>query len=243
MERVGWHPVGMYEKRRPKSATFCYTLITIALLAGTVAVVVSWLLATGVIDPDRRQNFKEPRRLDIFTDLNKFEAEIKKVTFPPKPSANASKPATTSEMTEKVELDLQGTSTKTNATTIAVDEETTLKVVAGSSQGLEITTEIENLEKTSSNNIDTDELLEPETEIDSTEEGTNQSNNTTYRSETQKDGPETTDKTLVPIQEVTETPGTTILQKTKAEEKTDTEESTEPYTVPTPTLAYLLKRQ
>merc|ERR1711892_860690 len=82
MERDGWHPVGMYDKRRNRSATFCYTLITIALLAGTVAVVVSWLLATGIIDPDPVTNFKEGRRLDIFRDVNSLKADIKKVAKP-----------------------------------------------------------------------------------------------------------------------------------------------------------------
>merc|ERR1711892_1041686 len=82
MERVGWHPVGMYDKRRNRSATFCYTLITIALLAGTVAVVVSWLQATGIIDPDPVTNYKEGRRLDIFRDVNSLKADIKKVTKP-----------------------------------------------------------------------------------------------------------------------------------------------------------------
>merc|ERR1711892_1044770 len=82
MERVGWHPVGMYDKRRNRSATFCYTLITIALLAGTVAVVVSWLLATGIIDPDPVTNYKEGRRLDIFRDVNSLRADIKKVAKP-----------------------------------------------------------------------------------------------------------------------------------------------------------------
>merc|ERR1712106_230313 len=80
MERVGWHPVGMYDKRRNRSATFCYTLITTALLAGTV--VVSWLLATGIIDPDPVTNYKEGRRLDIFRDVNSLKADIKKVTKP-----------------------------------------------------------------------------------------------------------------------------------------------------------------
>jgi len=81
MERVGWHPVGLYGKKRHRGATFCYTIITIALLAGTVAVVVSWLLATGIIDPDPdTTSYKEGRKLDIFRDLNSLQADIKKVT-------------------------------------------------------------------------------------------------------------------------------------------------------------------
>merc|ERR1711892_1178441 len=105
MERLGWHPVGMYEKRRTKSTTFCYTLITIALMAGTAALVVSWLLATGVIDPDSRQNFKEPRRLDVFRDLNRLEADINKVRFPTKPPLNVTTPLTATEVAEEIELD------------------------------------------------------------------------------------------------------------------------------------------
>ena len=75
--RVGWHPVGMYGKQRNRGATFCYTIITIALLAGTVAVVVSWLLATGIIDPDPQTTNKEGRKLDIFRNPNTLERNIK----------------------------------------------------------------------------------------------------------------------------------------------------------------------
>ena len=96
----------MYDKRRNKSATFCYTLITIALLAGTVAVVISWLLATGIIDPDASQNYKEGRRLDIFRDLNSLDADIKIVNFSPKPSINITKSVSTTETEEIVDLDV-----------------------------------------------------------------------------------------------------------------------------------------
>merc|ERR1711964_333566 len=68
----------MYGKQRNRGATFCYTIITIALLAGTVAVVVSWLLATGIIDPDPQTNNKEGRKLDIFRNLNSVETNIEK---------------------------------------------------------------------------------------------------------------------------------------------------------------------
>lgn len=80
MERVGWHPVGLYEKRHHRFTTFCYSLIIIAFIAGIVAVVISWLLATGIIDPDRKvTNYKESRKLDIFRDTNTLNADIRKV--------------------------------------------------------------------------------------------------------------------------------------------------------------------
>merc|ERR1711892_1002726 len=169
MERLGWHPVGMYEKRRTKSTTFCYTLITIALMAGTAALVVSWLFATGVIDPDRRQNFKEPRRLDVFRDLNRLDADIKKNTFPPKPSVNVTTPLTATEVAEKMELE-----TETNKeTSIDVESE------------VETATERGNLEKAILNKIDTEVQLEPETEIEVSEEETDEKKNTeTNKSDT-----------------------------------------------------------
>ena len=84
--RVAWYPVGLYhEKRAERSRRLCYTVITICLMAGTVALVVSWLLATGIIDPDRtnyqrnssasagpRQR-QEPRNLDYWSKDNAIE--------------------------------------------------------------------------------------------------------------------------------------------------------------------------
>ena len=70
--RVAWYPVGLYhdQKRTERSRRLCYTVITVCLMAGTVALVVSWLLATGIIDPDRRAVYKEARKLDYFSETN-----------------------------------------------------------------------------------------------------------------------------------------------------------------------------
>jgi len=141
----------MYEKRRAKSATFCYTLITIALLAGTVAVVVSWLLATGVIDPDRRETYKEARRLDIFSDLNSLEADIAHVTFPQNKSENV-----TITLTNKNE----------NTEITSINEE------------IEIKNKINNLNEAILNNIDEDIQIETNIEkIESNENTTDKSKN------------------------------------------------------------------
>ena len=80
--RVAWYPMGLYnEQKRAKSRRLLYTVITVCLMAGTVALVVSWLLATGIIDPDqsasRTANLTRPRvgvrpakKLDVFSDKN-----------------------------------------------------------------------------------------------------------------------------------------------------------------------------
>ena len=80
--RVAWYPMGLYnEQKRARSRRLVYTVITVCLMAGTVALVVSWLLATGIIDPDqsarRAGNLTRPRvgvrpakKLDVFSDKN-----------------------------------------------------------------------------------------------------------------------------------------------------------------------------
>ena len=72
--------MGLYnEQKRERSRRLIYTVITVCLMAGTVALVVSWLLATGIIDPDqparRTANLSRPgvrpaKKLDVFSDKN-----------------------------------------------------------------------------------------------------------------------------------------------------------------------------
>lgn len=60
--RVAWHPVGLYRQRKAEGRSAglrcCVTVISLCLAAGLVAVVTSWLLAAGIIDPSARLNFK-----------------------------------------------------------------------------------------------------------------------------------------------------------------------------------------
>ena len=53
--RVAWYPMGLYEqqKARERSRRICYSLLIFCTMAGAAALTVSWLLATGRIDPDR----------------------------------------------------------------------------------------------------------------------------------------------------------------------------------------------
>jgi len=142
MERVGWHPVGLYEKRHHRFTTFCYSLIIIAFIAGIVAVVISWLLATGIIDPDRKvTNYKESRKLDIFRDTNTLAADIKNVEVQEEEDFEA-----------RIEVDEETSSVLIKKMVEAITEKSKILV----------TTEIENETTTQINDVvtTTEEVLE-----------------------------------------------------------------------------------
>merc|ERR1711892_255265 len=256
MERDGWHPVGMYDKRRNRSATFCYTLITIALLAGTVAVVVSWLLATGIIDPDPVTNYKKGRRLDIFRDVNSLKADIKKVT----------KPTNNLNVSESIISDIDENKAITNNENIDID--TLAEIAKVESAILEkIESEVlvddtitstnkanpidEKDDQTTETNENTDQALrETSTEniiitqevteellttginkADSIVENNDETTETTKKENesTIKAGLEATTENIIITQEGTEVVLTTVTKDTKE----DVTDSTEPYTVAT----------
>jgi hypothetical protein len=216
----------MYEKRRNKSATFCYTLITIALLAGTVAVVISWLLATGVIDPDARKNYKEGRRLDIFRDLNSLDADIKIVNFTPKSTINITKSVSTTETAEIVDLDVSDL-------TIESDIDENKAFIVNSAEN-ETSADIENaiLKK-----IESAVLIDESTDDTTTsaEESDDQTQTTQIIQTTENINlgeeveTETTTENVIITQEVTE-----LLYTTKSKDaEEDYTDSTEPFTVAT----------
>merc|ERR1711892_1582251 len=211
MERVGWHPVGMYDKRRNRSATFCYTLITIALLAGMVAVVVSWLLATGIIDPDPVTNYKEGRRLDIFRDVNSLKADIKKV-IKPVTNLNASE-STISDIDKNKAFSIK------NNENIDID---TLADIAKVESAILKKIESEVLvDDTITSTNKADPMDKNDDQTTETIEATNQNTDQALR--------ETTTENTIITQEVTELLLTTVTKDTKE----DVTDSTEPYTVAT----------
>ena len=76
--RVAWYPHGLYHhQKRERSRRLCYTLLILCVMAGAAALIVSWLLATGNIDPSQKiinkTNSKVPRRLDFFSDKNSIK--------------------------------------------------------------------------------------------------------------------------------------------------------------------------
>merc|ERR1711892_666543 len=256
MERDGWHPVGMYDKRRNRSATFCYTLITIALLAGTVAVVVSWLLATGIIDPDPVTNYKKGRRLDIFRDVNSLKADIKKVAKPTN-NLNASesiisdidenKAITNNEnididtladvakvesaILKKIESEVlvDDTITSTNkANPIDEKDDQTTETIKATNQN----TDQALLETSTENKIITQEVTEElfttgNNKVENNDETTKTMEN--ENESTNKARLEATTENIIITQEVTEVVLTTVTKDTKE----DVTDSTEPYTVAT----------
>merc|ERR1711892_1155169 len=259
MERVGWHPVGMYDKRRNRSATFCYTLITIALLAGMVAVVVSWLLATGIIDPDPVTNYKEGRRLDIFRDVNSLKADIKKV-IKPLTNLNASESiisdidknkAFSIENNENIDIDTLADIAKVESAILEKIESEVLvdDTITSTNKANPIdekddqTTETNEstdqaLRETSTENIIvtqevTEELLTTgiTDKADSIVENNDETTETIKitNESTNKAGLEATTENIISTQEVTEVILTTVTKDTKE----DVTDSTEPYTVAT----------
>merc|ERR1711892_1098563 len=211
MERVGWHPVGMYDKRRNRSATFCYTLITIALLAGMVAGVVSWLLATGIIDPDPVTNYKEGRRLDIFRDVNSLKADIKKVI----------KPVTNLNASESIisDIDKKKAFSIKNNENIDID---TLADIAKVESAILKKIESEVLvDDTITSTNKADPMDKNDDQTTETIEATNQNTDQALRG--------TSTENIIVTQEVAEVILTTITKDTKE----DVTDSTEPYTVAT----------
>merc|ERR1712128_191039 len=211
MERVGWHPVGMYDKRRNRSATFCYTLITIALLAGTVAVVVSWLLATGIIDPDPVTNYKEGRRLDIFRDVNSLKADIKKVI----------KPQTNLNASESIISDIDKNKAFSIKNNENIDIDTLADIAKGESAILKKIESEVLVDDTITSTNKADPMDKNDDQTTETIEATNQNTDQALR--------ETTTENIIVTQEVTEVLLTTITKDTKE----DVTDSTEPYTVAT----------
>lgn len=82
MERVDWQPLHYKKPGSERLATCCYTLLAVALVAGTVAVVVSWLLATGVITPagEELPNFREEKKIHWDeTRLNRLQHKVETI--------------------------------------------------------------------------------------------------------------------------------------------------------------------
>merc|ERR1712187_1094943 len=96
---------------------------TVCLMAGTVALVVSWLLATGIIDPDqparRTGNLTRPRvgvrpakKLDVFSDKNAIR------DYPP-----VVKTGNNPRLSEKIRAVITGTAEVETVTEQAEEEE------------------------------------------------------------------------------------------------------------------------
>jgi len=222
-------------------------------------VVVSWLLATGIIDPDPVTNYKEGRRLDIFRDVNSLKADIKKVTKPVT-NLNASESiisdidknkAFSIKNNENIDIDtladiakvesailkkiesevlVDDTITSTNkADPMDKNDDQTTETIEATNQNTD-----QALRETTTENIIvtqevTEELLTER--ADSIVENNYETTETIKitNESTNKAGLEATTENIISTQEVTELLLTTVTKDTKE----DVTDSTEPYTVAT----------
>jgi len=60
-----WHPRNHPRHSRSQCRSLCSLVIGFSLLAATLALILSWLLATGILDPGAQSETKTARKLDI----------------------------------------------------------------------------------------------------------------------------------------------------------------------------------
>merc|ERR1712156_613017 len=65
MERPMWHQLGPPVRRQSPVRALCSVILGFTLLAATLAPVLSWLLATGILDPGAPARAQAARKLDI----------------------------------------------------------------------------------------------------------------------------------------------------------------------------------
>merc|ERR1712018_342287 len=65
MERPMWHQLGPPARRQSPVRALCSVILGFTLLAATLALVLSWLLATGILDPGAPPRAQAARKLDI----------------------------------------------------------------------------------------------------------------------------------------------------------------------------------
>merc|ERR1712156_1108202 len=92
MERPMWHQLGPPVRRQSPVRALCSVILGFTLLAATLALVLSWLLATGILDPGAPARAQAARKLDISrlptptTRLPRPTTKLPSTTTAPKPS-------------------------------------------------------------------------------------------------------------------------------------------------------------
>ena len=74
--------MGLYEQqKRERSRRLCYTVLILCTMAGTAALTVSWLLATGRFDPNRSHVNKVQAKAEMGRDFwNKMRDQYQSST-------------------------------------------------------------------------------------------------------------------------------------------------------------------
>merc|ERR1712156_310280 len=92
MERPMWHQLGPPVRRQSPVRALCSVILGFTLLAATLALVLSWLLATGILDPGAPARAQAARKLDISrlptpsTRKPRPTTKLPSTTTAPKPS-------------------------------------------------------------------------------------------------------------------------------------------------------------
>merc|ERR1712223_846794 len=92
MERPMWHQLGPPIRRQSPVRALCSVILGFTLLAATLALVLSWLLATGILDPGAPARAQAARKLDISrlptqtTRLPRPTTKLPSTTTAPTPS-------------------------------------------------------------------------------------------------------------------------------------------------------------
>merc|ERR1712079_43449 len=91
--RPMWHQLGPPVRRQSPIRALCSVILGFTLLAATLALVLSWLLATGILDPGAPARAQAARKLDISrlptptTRLPRPTTKLPSTTTAPTPSA------------------------------------------------------------------------------------------------------------------------------------------------------------
>merc|ERR1712223_2158612 len=87
MERPMWHQLGPPVRRQSPVRALCSVILGFTLLAATLALVLSWLLATGILDPGAPARTLDISRLPTpTTRLPRPTTKLPSTTTAPTPS-------------------------------------------------------------------------------------------------------------------------------------------------------------
>ena len=90
-----WHQLGPPARRQSPVRALCSVILGFTLLAATLALVLSWLLATGILDPGAPARAQAARKLDL-TRLPEPTNDLERLPKPTELPASTSAPTSAS---------------------------------------------------------------------------------------------------------------------------------------------------
>merc|ERR1712012_1502133 len=107
--RPMWHQLGPPVRRQSPVRALCSVILGFTLLAATLALVLSWLLATGILDPGAPERAQAARKLDI-SRLPTPTTRLPRPTTKPPPTTTAPTPSQPTTTVSKVSLSCEAPS-------------------------------------------------------------------------------------------------------------------------------------